>query len=538
MALRPWDLDELSDQQTQRVAMLEDTIWAAIVNTLASKGSYDQNQPDPDDWKEQLLSYAPDIRKYASKISAKPMGEAIKQSNKAIASAPIEDWRSTDSKLEALAKRGVIKQPAALDKSKAVSEIVNQAQTETTEYLAMARKNMTKHSYETFRKIVSDASLSVRTGTEPRQAMFGAASKWAEKGIPAMVDSAGRRWQPDTYLRMVINNQVKQTSNSIAIQRAKDYGSYVKVSSHLRCRPTHLQYQGRIYSVSSDSIEYPDLYQTTNYGSAGGLCGINCHHYVMPYVPGYYEQTDHDTIDEQDNNEAYALTQEQRRLERQVRAAKRVQLSAKTFGDEPAIKRANRLVSNRQTVLRDFISANKKVLSRQYDREKPLVPSGYVKKQVEVLSSAVKAQYNVIRDKYGDKAPSLKDWRTGVANGFKAEDLINHATRMKPQAKRVQREELNADGYNKHVPGTPEYENYRQQKKRPISELIISSDRAQQLIDQYTKGKEISNVRTLSFEANTVIGYFLSVDGKRWPTQFGRISFSKTGAHITPLKPS
>lgn len=149
----------------------------------------------------------------------------------------------------------MIKQPAAFDKSKAVSKIVNQAQTETTEYLAMARKNMTKHSYETFRKIVSDASLSVRTGTEPRQAMFGAASKWAEKGIPAMVDSAGRRWQPDSYLRMVINNQVKQTSNSIAIQRAKDYGSYVKVSSHLRCRPTHLQYQGRIYSVSSDSIE-------------------------------------------------------------------------------------------------------------------------------------------------------------------------------------------------------------------------------------------------------------------------------------------
>lgn len=58
----------------------------------------------------------------------------------------------------------------------------------------------------------------------------------------------------------------------------------------------------------------------------------------MPYVPGYYEQTDHDTIDEQDNNETYALTQEQRRLERQVRAAKRARLSAKTFGDEPAIK--------------------------------------------------------------------------------------------------------------------------------------------------------------------------------------------------------
>lgn len=217
-----------------------------------------------------------------------------------------------------------------------------------------------RHKYEIFRKIVSDAFVSVRTGTEPRRAMFGAASNWAEKGIPAVVESAGRRWQPDTSLRMVINNQVKQTSNSIAIQRAKDYGSYVKVSSHLRCRPTHLQYQGRIYSVSSDSIEYPDLYQATNYESAGGLCGINCHHYVMPYVPGYYEQIDHGTIDEQDNNEAYALTQEQRRLERQVRAAKRVQISPKTFGDEPAIKRANRLVLNRQTVLRDFISANKR----------------------------------------------------------------------------------------------------------------------------------------------------------------------------------
>lgn len=90
--------------------------------------------------------------------------------------------------------------------------------------------------------------------------------------------------------------------------------------------------------------------------------------------------------------------------------------------------------------------------------------SGYVKKQVEVLSSAVKAQYNVLKDKYGNKAPSMGDWRAGVARGFKAEELVNRTVRIKPKPTKPKWNELNPEGYNKHVADPQEYKQYKGRK--------------------------------------------------------------------------
>ncbi len=143
----------------------------------------------------------------------------------------------------------------------------------------------------------------------------------------------------------------------------------VKVSSHAGCRPTHLQYQGNVYSVSDTNLsEYPDLNEATNFGSAGGLCGINCHHYVMTYVPGY-DLPDVDTLDPKSNNEQYQLTQTQRRLEREVRAAKRKMTVAQRFGSDGDVANARRLVSKRQANVRQFVMRHEDVLRRDYSRE-------------------------------------------------------------------------------------------------------------------------------------------------------------------------
>ncbi|WP_179395047.1 phage minor capsid protein [Lacticaseibacillus absianus] len=367
MTLNPEDLDALSDNAEKLAAGLAGAAWVFIVSLL-SKHSAGKDDLQPDDWRQELISHAGEVSKFIRKAEVEPFTRIAKQLDQDVRRVPIAQQKLVEPWLAAAAKGGAFKAPQSLEESHAVNKIVSAARTKSRDYLAMAMRGMDKEGQRVFKGIVSDAALSIKNGKTPREGLAQAATKWSAQGIPTLVDKAGRHWQPDTYLRLVVQNQVKQTTNDVMIARTKETSGLVKVSSHIGCRPTHLQYQGQIYSVSGDASEYPDLYGATNFGSGGGLGGINCHHYVMPYVPGYDTPLT-DTLDPDSNNEIYQLKQQQRRLEREVRAAKRELEAAKEFGTDAHISRAERLVRTRQSNLRGFVSGRSDVIRRDYSRE-------------------------------------------------------------------------------------------------------------------------------------------------------------------------
>jgi vacuolar-type H+-ATPase subunit H len=371
--ITPNDLDNISQPLEQRAGNLEDLAWAYIVSVLANaESSRDHSNDDnlnADDWRRELVSHADDVLKYVRKQNNQSFNQIIKSTDKAINSVPLQAQASNEARMQSLIQQGLVKTPRSLAESEAVNKIVERGRADANHYLGLAKKNMPKHAAKTFKSIVSDATLSIKNGSTPREALARASEQWAQAGVPALVDSVGRRWHPDTYLRMVIQTQVQSVTNDVTIQRSRDYTGLVKVSSHAGCRPTHLQYQGNVYSVSDTNLsEYPDLNEATNFGSAGGLCGINCHHYVMTYVPGY-DLPDVDTLDPKSNNEQYQLTQTQRRLEREVRAAKRKMTVAQRFGSDGDVANARRLVSKRQANVRQFVMRHEDVLRRDYSRE-------------------------------------------------------------------------------------------------------------------------------------------------------------------------
>jgi len=58
-------------------------------------------------------------------------------------------------------------------------------------------------------------------------------SEWAQKGVPALIDKAGRQWSTEAYVGMVTRTMSNNIANEMQDERMNEYGvDLVEVSSH------------------------------------------------------------------------------------------------------------------------------------------------------------------------------------------------------------------------------------------------------------------------------------------------------------------
>lgn len=227
-------------------------------------------------------------------------------------------------------------------------------------------------------KTLNDAASAVTIGTETRrQALQKAISQMADKGVYGFVDRAGRHWSPEAYMNMDIRTTVHNAAIQSIRVRQEDYGSDIfQVSSHAGARPLCYPYQGKFYSWGSGSGTFTDgagvqhayaPLDSTSYGQAAGLFGINCGHYPMPQIPNVTFPQDKKIESKAENDRLYQESQEQRALERRIRDAKRKQAAFQAAGLPEAADRQRALVRQRQAAMREFIAKTGR--ARRYDRE-------------------------------------------------------------------------------------------------------------------------------------------------------------------------
>lgn len=223
--------------------------------------------------------------------------------------------------------------------------------------------------------ILDQAAGNVATGAETRSVAVRRAMKQiSDEGLTGFVDRAGRHWTPEAYVNMDIRTTVHNTAIQSIKSRMQDFNTQVfQVSSHAGARPLCYPYQGKFYSwdntygqveLGNGSVVSYEPLNVTSYGQAAGLFGVNCGHYPIPVVPGVTIPHGADNIQpEEKNAKAYIESQEQRRLEREIREAKRVVEMAgdlATAEDKAAIREA-------QSKMREFIQRTGR--TRRYDRE-------------------------------------------------------------------------------------------------------------------------------------------------------------------------
>ena len=309
--------------------------------------------------------------------------EAIKEALK-----PIEPG------LRKAAEKGLLMGPGFLppEVSPTMMQAFQAYYKQSADKLNLVNTVMLDSTEEAYRKTVTDVSVQLQqtqfilneetgmvvTGVDSyNTAIRRSVERMVDNGLTGFVDRAGHHWSPETYAAMDIKTTVMNTSRAAVWERQEQYGSDLyQVSWHDGARPLCYPWQGKVVSrddlardVQDDQGNTVHVYaqSETTYGEPAGLFGINCGHYPIPFIPGF-SRIREPQQDEEQNAKEYALTQEQRRLERELRYEKRDLAILKAQGaDEDVIRAQRQRVRQASDKIEDFCDENG--LARKRARE-------------------------------------------------------------------------------------------------------------------------------------------------------------------------
>jgi hypothetical protein len=259
------------------------------------------------------------------------------------------------------AAEAAIRQAWALGQRAALSEATITASltpaTSTAAVEALVAETVTQTFYthgqilrefiDVYRDVITQTSVvDVTTGTMTRrQAAQRALDRFATRGITGFTDRSGRRWQLESYVEMATRTGAGHAhvagSLDTYVANGRDLVIVSDAPQECRlCRP----WEGKVLSITGNTPGY----RTVAAARSAGLHHPNCRHRLSVYVPGLTRPMSHTADPEGDQ-----ARQEQRRLERGIRAWKRRQAAAL---DGPASQAAAGKVIEWQQRLREHIA--------------------------------------------------------------------------------------------------------------------------------------------------------------------------------------
>lgn len=275
---------------------------------------------------ENTLKAKQEIQDIIDKTVAKAKG----QGKELIAQAGSMAWNNDLSMWEEQGED--LKQPNSM------SQLIKAAQKQTVGELknltrSMGFKNVllgTTGVKGMYQREMDLALLKVCTGTFSYDAAVDECiHRMAQSGLRTIDYASGKSYQLDTAARMCVRTGMSQLSGKIteANLQQSDH-DLVITSQHMGSRPEHAVWQNKVFSYSGKSKKYPDFVKETGYGTVTGLKGANCTHDFYPYWEGASVVPDNVTAPEPKVIDGkkytyYQMTQQQRKMERQIRATKR-----------------------------------------------------------------------------------------------------------------------------------------------------------------------------------------------------------------------
>jgi len=204
---------------------------------------------------------------------------------------------------------------------------------------------------------LDSAVMQIQSGAISYNQAIKSAVQQLAGGLKVVNYESGHVDQIDVAARRAVMTGVNQICDQYTNQSAEYLNTrYFEISAHSGARDkpgpspwsSHKEWQGKVYYQSENGEPdplglYDDLVEMTGYGYVDGLTGANCRHHKYAFIPGVSERTYTDeqlahiddglgcTFDGKTYT-AYEATQMQRRLERQIRAQKRLKNAYKSAG--------------------------------------------------------------------------------------------------------------------------------------------------------------------------------------------------------------
>ena len=347
----------------------------------------------------ELLAKMGAIRKESVSIIARHIADNEPMIRLAVEKSMLEALETVEPELSQAAAEGLLN-GAEMPVSDGIRNTLNNYSRQAVNQLNLVNTAMLDGTLRAYRAGVYAASdivkqltaaqeaLNVETGKvilgekTLQSAIRTACTRMQREGITGFVDNSGKRWSAEAYVRMDIKTTCSNAANQGVMDRNQQYGNdLIWVRTNATARPGCFPWQGKVISMENRARDVVDgagktvhVYAAseTTYGQPDGIYGINCHHGPMNvFIPGASRvRGTNMSIGQAENDERYKLTQQQRRLEREVRYAKRDLAMLKAAGaDEQALQDASAKVRRKQAAVRQLVKDNPERLVRDYSRE-------------------------------------------------------------------------------------------------------------------------------------------------------------------------
>lgn len=244
--------------------------------------------------------------------------------------------------------------------------LVNTVMLESTQqaYTATVADIATKIS--TTQGILNTSTGQIITGVESFNVVQrNAVRQMVDNGLTGFIDHGGHHWSPEAYVAMDMRTTMTNTAREAVSERMESYGCELyQVSWHDGARPLCYPWQGKVISTNGwtgevedgegNKVQVHSESEIESFRYGGGLFGVNCGHYQIPFFPGF-SRSRPPRQNEEENAKEYAESQQQRALERKVREEKRELEVMKAQGATPEEINAQKIrVKNANTELTDF----------------------------------------------------------------------------------------------------------------------------------------------------------------------------------------
>ena len=363
MKLQPEVVARLADRIARLFGDLEDSMIMQIALSLVDglPGSDDLTLKQINDWQIARLVAASQMRRqliFKARQSLKPVPKALKGFFKEVEeeAKTLPDQAQKEAVGRWLGQEEV--QPSLL---------LQKAMTEATDKLNLVATSMLTDAQQQHRDSLNRAADLMRQGQSPSVAIKEGVRDLVDKGLTGFYDKAGRKWEPQGGVNMMIRTTGNNMANEASFQAIEKTGTDVLlVSAHMGARPKCSLVQGKLFSLSGETTSIKDGngqtlavgdWNKTSYGEPDGILGINCRHHIVPFYEGKSINNEEE-IDVSENARRYKLEQKQRRKERELRKTKRQRDVAKAIGDEKGYKEAQQKARRQSKDLREFIEDN------------------------------------------------------------------------------------------------------------------------------------------------------------------------------------
>ena len=358
----------MNEEAIQKLIDIYSELETKLLDEIVKHFNYNKEFINSDYWKleklEELGLLNENIIEYIAKITNKTPAEIMKT----LKTIGFDTLNMNN--LNNAYKGGFLQiDPRVLIQNNTINNLIEYSYNELSNRFIEISKKIENATRDAYLNVVEKTYIQTIAGESYQEAIRNALMDLGNKGITTLtyktVDEEGnivgiRNYDVEGAVRRELITATHNLTNEINKNIAEELDvEYLYLSEHIRCRPQHFPWQGTI-------IKRVDLIAVTKYGEVDGMGGPNCKHYPTPYF-GTARGKELKKITLEEAAEQYALSQQQRYLERGIRRWKRKQRIFEKAEDEEYYKKCKDKVKEWQLRNKEF--TEKYNLRRDFSRE-------------------------------------------------------------------------------------------------------------------------------------------------------------------------